>query len=193
MPRFPSFERKSPVSEFGPAGWDGPDDSGCLTGQNGQARRVLGRPGGRWKGWADPAAEGGASRPAGASKACADARGTDVGALAGAETAGRTWRMLAGREATGWVWRQRAEAAGGGQKRNKAARVCRAVRTTARMAGQGAAAQMSGRVDGGSMGFPSFLPFTGYPAATPGAWQTFAEDIGREVRRCRQEQKQQRI
>lgn len=82
----------------------------------GQARRAP-------EGWADPAAEGGARRPAGASKACADARGTDVGALAGAET-------------TGCTWRQRTVAAGGGQKRNKAARVCRAVRTTARMAGR---------------------------------------------------------
>lgn len=60
MPRFPSFERKSPVSEFGPAGWDGPDGSGRLTGQTGQAGRVLGRLGGRWKGWADPG--GGAER-----------------------------------------------------------------------------------------------------------------------------------
>ena len=129
MPRFPSFERKSPVSEFGAAGRDGRTAPGAW--QNGTCR-----PGGCWagqagagqarrapEGWADPAAEGGARRPAGASKACADARGTDVGALAGAET-------------TGCTWRQRTVAAGGGQKRNKAARVCRAVRTTARMAGR---------------------------------------------------------
>nr|DAI10981.1 MAG TPA: hypothetical protein [Caudoviricetes sp.] len=49
MPRFPSFERKSPVSEFGAAGRDGPDGSGCLAKRNVQARRLLGRPGGRRK------------------------------------------------------------------------------------------------------------------------------------------------
>lgn len=59
MPRFPSFERKSPVSEFGAAGRDGPDGSRHLAGQNGQARRMLDRPGGCWAGQAGAGRLGG--------------------------------------------------------------------------------------------------------------------------------------